>query len=74
MFHFPGEDQERALTQFAADVLPRLRDALELGVSPGAVQRDQPRGGPAGPAPGSLRKQLRERVEVAAHPAGVALR
>ncbi|HUY60075.1 MAG TPA: TIGR03557 family F420-dependent LLM class oxidoreductase [Solirubrobacteraceae bacterium] len=26
VFHFPGEDQERALTQFAADVLPRLRD------------------------------------------------
>ncbi|MCL2420162.1 MAG: glucose-6-phosphate dehydrogenase (coenzyme-F420) [Conexibacteraceae bacterium] len=25
VFHFPGEDQERALTQFAADVLPRLR-------------------------------------------------
>ena len=26
VFHFPGDDQERALTQFAADVLPRLRD------------------------------------------------
>jgi coenzyme F420-dependent glucose-6-phosphate dehydrogenase len=26
VFHFPGEDQERALTQFAADVLPLLRD------------------------------------------------
>ena len=26
VFHFPGEDQERALTQFAADVLPRLRE------------------------------------------------
>jgi coenzyme F420-dependent glucose-6-phosphate dehydrogenase len=26
VFHFPGEDQERALTQFAEDVLPRLRD------------------------------------------------
>jgi len=26
VLHFPGEDQERALTQFAADVLPRLRD------------------------------------------------
>ncbi len=26
VFHFPGEDQERALTQFADDVLPRLRD------------------------------------------------
>lgn len=26
VFHFPGEDQERALTQFARDVLPRLRD------------------------------------------------
>jgi coenzyme F420-dependent glucose-6-phosphate dehydrogenase len=25
VFHFPGEDQERALTQFAADVLPLLR-------------------------------------------------
>jgi coenzyme F420-dependent glucose-6-phosphate dehydrogenase len=25
VFHFPGEDQERALTQYAADVLPRLR-------------------------------------------------
>jgi coenzyme F420-dependent glucose-6-phosphate dehydrogenase len=25
VFHFPGEDQERALTQFSADVLPRLR-------------------------------------------------
>jgi coenzyme F420-dependent glucose-6-phosphate dehydrogenase len=25
VFHFPGEDQERALTQFAADVLPRMR-------------------------------------------------
>lgn len=25
VFHFPGEDQERALGQFAADVLPRLR-------------------------------------------------
>lgn len=25
VFHFPGEDQERALSQFAADVLPRLR-------------------------------------------------
>lgn len=25
VFHFPGEDQERALDQFAADVLPRLR-------------------------------------------------
>ena len=26
VFHFPGEDQERALSQFSADVLPRLRD------------------------------------------------
>jgi coenzyme F420-dependent glucose-6-phosphate dehydrogenase len=26
VFHFPGDDQERAMTQFAADVLPRLRD------------------------------------------------
>ncbi|HET9094889.1 MAG TPA: glucose-6-phosphate dehydrogenase (coenzyme-F420) [Solirubrobacteraceae bacterium] len=26
VFHFPGDDQERALTQFAADVLPRLRE------------------------------------------------
>jgi coenzyme F420-dependent glucose-6-phosphate dehydrogenase len=26
VFHFPGEDQERALTQFAQDVLPRLRE------------------------------------------------
>jgi coenzyme F420-dependent glucose-6-phosphate dehydrogenase len=26
VFHFPGEDQERALTQYAADVLPRLRE------------------------------------------------
>ena len=26
VFHFPGEDQERALTRFAADVLPRLRE------------------------------------------------
>lgn len=25
VFHFPGEDQERALEQFAADVLPRIR-------------------------------------------------
>ena len=25
VFHHPGDDQERALTQFAADVLPRLR-------------------------------------------------
>jgi coenzyme F420-dependent glucose-6-phosphate dehydrogenase len=25
VFHFPGEDQERALNQFAADVLPLLR-------------------------------------------------
>jgi len=25
VFHFPGEDQERALTQFASDVLPLLR-------------------------------------------------
>jgi coenzyme F420-dependent glucose-6-phosphate dehydrogenase len=25
IFHFPGEDQTRALDQFAADVLPRLR-------------------------------------------------
>jgi coenzyme F420-dependent glucose-6-phosphate dehydrogenase len=25
VFHFPGDDQERALGQFAADVLPRLR-------------------------------------------------
>jgi coenzyme F420-dependent glucose-6-phosphate dehydrogenase len=25
VFHFPGEDQERALTQFASDVLPVLR-------------------------------------------------
>jgi coenzyme F420-dependent glucose-6-phosphate dehydrogenase len=25
VFHFPGEDQERALTQFAADVLPLLK-------------------------------------------------
>lgn len=28
VFHFPGDDQERALTQFAADVLPRLRERL----------------------------------------------
>ncbi len=28
VFHFPGEDQERALTQFSADVLPRLRERL----------------------------------------------
>ncbi len=26
VFHFPGDDQERALTQFAADVLPRMRE------------------------------------------------
>lgn len=26
VFHFPGEDQERALTRFSADVLPRLRE------------------------------------------------
>lgn len=26
VFHFPGEDQERALDQFAADVLPVLRE------------------------------------------------
>ena len=26
VFHFPGEDQERALTLFAADVLPLLRE------------------------------------------------
>jgi len=26
VFHFPGDDQERALTQFAADVLPVLRE------------------------------------------------
>jgi coenzyme F420-dependent glucose-6-phosphate dehydrogenase len=26
VFHFPGEDQSRALEQFAADVLPRMRD------------------------------------------------
>jgi coenzyme F420-dependent glucose-6-phosphate dehydrogenase len=26
VFHFPGEDQERAIAQFAADVLPRLRE------------------------------------------------
>jgi len=26
VFHFPGDDQERALRQFAADVMPRLRD------------------------------------------------
>jgi coenzyme F420-dependent glucose-6-phosphate dehydrogenase len=26
VFHMPGEDQERALTQFAQDVLPRLRE------------------------------------------------
>ena len=25
IFHFPGEDQSRALEQFAADVMPRLR-------------------------------------------------
>ena len=25
VFHGPGHDQERFLTQFAADVLPRLR-------------------------------------------------
>jgi coenzyme F420-dependent glucose-6-phosphate dehydrogenase len=25
VFHFPGEDQERALRQFAADVIPRMR-------------------------------------------------
>ncbi|HTW12131.1 MAG TPA: glucose-6-phosphate dehydrogenase (coenzyme-F420) [Solirubrobacteraceae bacterium] len=28
VFHFPGDDQERALTQFAADVLPLLRERL----------------------------------------------
>jgi len=28
VFHFPGEDQERALSQFSADVLPRLRERL----------------------------------------------
>ena len=28
VFHFPGDDQERALTQFSADVLPRLRERL----------------------------------------------
>ncbi|WP_249020747.1 TIGR03557 family F420-dependent LLM class oxidoreductase [Conexibacter sp. S30A1] len=28
VFHFPGEDQERALAQFSADVLPRLRERL----------------------------------------------
>ena len=26
VFHFPGEDQQRALSQFAEDVLPRLRE------------------------------------------------
>jgi coenzyme F420-dependent glucose-6-phosphate dehydrogenase len=26
IFHFPGDDQERALEQFSADVLPRMRD------------------------------------------------
>jgi coenzyme F420-dependent glucose-6-phosphate dehydrogenase len=26
VFHFPGDDQERALTQFTGDVLPRLRE------------------------------------------------
>jgi coenzyme F420-dependent glucose-6-phosphate dehydrogenase len=26
VFHFPGDDQTRALDQFAADVLPRMRD------------------------------------------------
>jgi coenzyme F420-dependent glucose-6-phosphate dehydrogenase len=26
VFHFPGDDQERALEQFARDVLPRLRE------------------------------------------------
>ena len=26
LFHAPGADQERFLTQFAADVLPRLRE------------------------------------------------
>jgi coenzyme F420-dependent glucose-6-phosphate dehydrogenase len=26
VFHFPGNDQERALTQFTSDVLPRLRE------------------------------------------------
>jgi coenzyme F420-dependent glucose-6-phosphate dehydrogenase len=26
VFHFPGDDQERALTQFTSDVLPRLRE------------------------------------------------
>ena len=26
VFHFPGEDQDRALDQFAADVLPVLRE------------------------------------------------
>jgi coenzyme F420-dependent glucose-6-phosphate dehydrogenase len=25
VFHFPGEDQERALGQFAEDVIPRMR-------------------------------------------------
>ena len=25
VFHFPGGDQDRALTQFAADVLPLMR-------------------------------------------------
>ncbi len=28
VFHFPGDDQERALTQFSVDVLPRLRERL----------------------------------------------
>ena len=28
VFHFPGDDQERALAQFSADVLPRLRERL----------------------------------------------
>lgn len=26
IFHFPGEDQQRALSQFAADILPRMRE------------------------------------------------
>ena len=26
VFHFPGEDQTRQMDQFAADVLPRLRE------------------------------------------------
>ncbi len=29
VFHFPGDDQERALSQFAADVLPRLRERFD---------------------------------------------